>query len=120
MFKRMLMGAGLSLAMLGGVAAATHSSGTVSAHPAAAHAAQTVAAAEVKATEAEVQSADAASTTPCTTDAAGNESGNCQDSQNASGGADVAGPGEGEGVTAETDTVQSGAQTQSGSQAGGN
>jgi len=124
MFKRVVMGAGLSLAMLGGVAGATHFGGTVSAHPAAFHAARTMAAAGVKAAEAEIQTADAPSTTPCAVDAAGNENGNCQDSQNSSGGADVAGAaeaagaGEGEAVTAETDTVQAGGQTQSGSQVG--
>jgi hypothetical protein len=123
MFKRIVMGAGLSLAMLGGVAGATHSSGTVSAHPAT-HA---VAAAGVKAVTAEIQTADAASTAPCTVDAAGNEDGNCQDSQNTSGPADSAGTGvgeattpDGEAATPETDTVQAGGQTQSGSQVGGN
>ena len=122
MFKRVVMGAGLSLAMLGGVAGAAHSGGTASAHPA--FVAVRAAAVGVKAAEAAIQTADAASTTPCTVDATGTENGNCQDSQNASGGPDVAGAaeaagaGEGEAVTPETDTVQAGGQTQSGSQVG--
>lgn len=128
MFKRIVMGAGLSLAMLGGVAGVTHSSGTVSAHPAT-HA---VAAAGVKAVTAEIQTADAtgaadaASNAPCTVDAAGNEDGNCQDSQNTSGPPDAVGAAsegagsEGAATMPETDTVQAGDQTQSGSQVGGN
>jgi len=38
------------------------------------------------------QTTDAAANAPCATDTAGNQTGNCQDSQNASGAQDTSGP----------------------------
>lgn len=114
MFKRIIMGAGLGLALLGG-GAATHFGGAASAHPAALHAAQ------VAASTGEIQTADAASTAPCTIDAAGNEDGNCQDSQNTAGGTDPSGTETPEAATSEGGTAgPDGDNVQADVQSGGN
>jgi len=84
MIKRTLMTLGLGVALMGGAATAAHASSVVAAHPAA------VQADLVGGTTGD-QTTDADANAPCATDAAGNETGNCQDSQNASGPADNGG-----------------------------
>jgi hypothetical protein len=66
----------------------------------------------VKTLAAESRTAEADATAPCATDAAGNQTGNCQDSQSAAGPEDQSGAAaEGAVATPDTDTAQSGDQT---------
>lgn len=105
MLKRILMGAGLGLALLGGTATAVHTTGAVAAQRAAIHA-------DLKVLATESQTADADPSAPCAVDAAGSQTGDCQDSQSTAGPADSAGAaGEGDTATSDTDTVQSGDQS---------
>ena len=91
MIKRTLMALGLGVALMGGAATAAHASSVVAAHPAAVQA-------DLVAGATGDQTMDADANAPCATDAAGNQTGNCQDSQNASGPADNGGtPGAAEG-----------------------
>jgi len=84
MIKRTLMTLGLGVALMGGAATAAHASSVVAAHPAAVQA-------DLVAGATGDQTTDADANAPCATDAAGNQTGNCQDSQNASGPADNGG-----------------------------
>ncbi len=84
MIKRTLMALGLGVALMGGAATAVHASSVVAAHPAAVQA-------DLVAGATGDQTTDADANAPCATDAAGNQTGNCQDSQNASGPADNGG-----------------------------
>jgi hypothetical protein len=92
MFKRTLMGAGLGLALLGGTATAVHTYGSGNAHAATV---QT----DLKVVDTAPQATDTDPTAPCAVDASGVETGDCQNSQNATGPEDSA-------ATSESDTAQ--------------
>jgi len=83
MLKRALIGAGLGLALLGGVAGSTHANTPVSAHRAVP--------ADLRVLSTGPQAVDADANAPCGVDATGAQIGNCQDSQNAAGPEDSAG-----------------------------
>ena len=95
MIKRTIMALGLGVTLTGGAATAVHASSATAAHPAVAHTAAAhhtarQAARVVVATDGD-QTGDADADAPCATDAGGNQTGNCQDSQHSSGPADTAG-----------------------------
>lgn len=105
MIKRTLMVMGLGMALLGGVATTTFASSHVSAHP-------TTARAGVMAGETDAQAADTDVSAPCATDATGNQTGDCQNSQNASGPEDNGAAGsEGDIGGPDTGNVQTGGQS---------
>lgn len=80
MLMRVLMSLGLGVALLGGGISAVHASSHVAAHPAA------VVAADVIAGDTGAQTADTDPNAPCAVDpTTGNETGDCQNSQNTSG-----------------------------------
>jgi hypothetical protein len=87
MVKRRLIILAL-LALLGGAALAVHASTLAAAHPATNHAAMqavTYQPLAAQPTPPADKAADNDARAPCATDAAGNQTGNCQDSQNAAG-----------------------------------
>lgn len=86
MVKRTLMALGLGVALLGGgVASTVHASNVVAAHPTAVHAG-------LIAGDTGDTTADADANAPCATDpTTGDQTGNCQDSQNQSGPQDNSG-----------------------------
>jgi len=109
--KRTLMALGLGVALLGGGAATSvHASTHASTHATTRTAAVT---ADVVAGDTSAQTADTDPAAPCVTDAAtGDQTGNCQDSQNTGGPADTAGAsGEVAAAGPDTDTVQQGDQS---------
>ena len=108
MVKRTLMALGLGIALLGGGAAtAVHASTHATLRPAAAVTADLVGG------DTGAQTADTDPAAPCVTDAAtGDQTGDCQDSQNTGGPADTAGAsGEVAAAGPDTDTVQQGDQS---------
>lgn len=89
MVKHALMALGLGVGLLGGAATAVHAStqapARAAAHPVVRHAQA------VELSEAADTVSDTDATAPCATDASGNQTGDCQDSQNQSGPQDSGG-----------------------------
>ena len=107
MIKRTLMALGLGVGLLsGGMATAAHAGSHGTARPA-------VSSADLVAGDSGAQTADTDPAAPCVTDAAtGEQTGNCQDSQNAAGPEDTAGTsGEAAPAGPDADTVQQGDQS---------
>jgi hypothetical protein len=97
MRKRLLIACGLGLLLLLGAVALATSVNLASAHPAASHvsnqlSSQSAAAAtpESTAEQSSDQTSDPDANAACATDAQGNQTGDCQDSQNSSGPEDSA------------------------------
>lgn len=128
MVKRTLMAVGLGVGLLGGAATAVHASTQVAARPAAVHASTratarpaTVRAQAEEPRETADRAGEADATVPCATDGQGNQTGNCQDSQNAAGPQDTSSAAESSTASGpDGDTSQAGDQTgpDTGAQAG--
>lgn len=87
MAKRRLITLGL-LALLGGAALAVHAGTKAAAHPAATHGAVQAVTSQAPAaqpTRPADNAGDSDAAAPCATDAAGNQTGDCQNSQNTAG-----------------------------------
>jgi hypothetical protein len=83
MIKRAILGAGLGMALLAGGFTATHTTGAAAAPQAAVHS-------DLKVLSTSAQVVDPDPTAACAVDASGVETGDCQNSQNATGPEDSA------------------------------